>query len=241
MDRLTGRFRVVTVDWPGFGTAPRPALAWEPDALSAFLDHLFRSLPQPPHGVVAAGHAAAYVLHHARQRPGIFDRLVLLAPTWRGPLPTMMGGDRRFFATIRRAVALPVVGPLLYRLNVNRFVVRMMVSGHVYSDAGWLKGARLAEKQKVIDAPGARYASVAFVTGGLDRLHARAAFVELAAETGMPILVVMGGETPRRSRAEMEALGILANVEIVRLPKGKLSIYEEFPDQVAEPLIRFLS
>src|SRR5580692_8722139 len=39
MERLAAQFRVVALDWPGFGTAPRPDLRWTPDALSAFLDH----------------------------------------------------------------------------------------------------------------------------------------------------------------------------------------------------------
>ena len=34
MKRLESQFRVVAVDWPGFGTRPRPALRWTPDALS---------------------------------------------------------------------------------------------------------------------------------------------------------------------------------------------------------------
>jgi hypothetical protein len=37
-----------------------------------------------PHGVVAAGHAASYVLYYAARRSSIADRLVLIAPTWRG-------------------------------------------------------------------------------------------------------------------------------------------------------------
>ena len=45
-------------------------------------------------------------------------RLVLIAPTWRGPLPTMMDGQWPLFDRICQLVDLPVIGPLLYRLNV---------------------------------------------------------------------------------------------------------------------------
>lgn len=135
MERLAPQFRVITIDWPGFGTNPRPGVSWTPDALSAFLDHVFREIVHDPHGVVAAGHAATYVLHHAARHPGTIGRAALIAPTWRGPLPTMAGGQRAFFQTIRCAVEAPGLGPLLYRLNVNPFVVRKMVAGHVYSDA----------------------------------------------------------------------------------------------------------
>ncbi len=47
MQRLAARFRVVALDWPGFGTAPRPALRWTPDALSAFLGHALAEARPP--------------------------------------------------------------------------------------------------------------------------------------------------------------------------------------------------
>jgi pimeloyl-ACP methyl ester carboxylesterase len=241
MERLQSKYRVVTLDWPGFGTAPRPGLQWTPDALSEFLHHALAELGDRPHGVIAAGHAATYVLHHAAQHPGFTDRIVLVAPTWRGPLPTMAGGDRPMFAKIRRLVGLPVLGQALYRLNVSSFVIRRMVSGHVYSDSAWLSGQRLADKRKVVDAKGARFASVAFVTGGLDRVATRAQFLELAGRAGAPILLVYGDETPRKSLAEIEALGRLPGVTTARLARGKLSVYEEFPDDVVAALQGFLA
>jgi pimeloyl-ACP methyl ester carboxylesterase len=241
MERLAAQFRVLALDWPGFGTAPRPDLRWTPDALSTFLRHALGEIGTRPHGVIAAGHAATYVLHHAAQHPGFTDRIGLLAPTWRGPLPTMAGGDRPLFARIRRLVELPGLGHLLYRLNVSSFVVRRMVAGHVYSDPAWLGGQRLRDKRKVMDARGARFASVAFVTGALDRVGGRAEFLRLAAGSGAPILLILGGETPRRSLAEMEALAQLPGVATVRLARGKLSAYEEFPDEVAAALRPFLA
>jgi pimeloyl-ACP methyl ester carboxylesterase len=36
MERLESQFRVVAIDWPGFGTRPRPNVHWMPDALSNF-------------------------------------------------------------------------------------------------------------------------------------------------------------------------------------------------------------
>src|SRR5215469_18405465 len=57
MERLSRRFRVLALDWPGFGTAARPPVRWTPDALSAFLRHALHSLGERPHAVVAAGHA----------------------------------------------------------------------------------------------------------------------------------------------------------------------------------------
>jgi pimeloyl-ACP methyl ester carboxylesterase len=241
MTRLSRRFRTLALDWPGFGTAARPSVHWTPDALSAFLRHALHSLGERPHAVVAAGHAAPYVLDHAARQKGFIDRLVLLAPTWRGPLPTMTGGQRRYFARIRRLIESPLIGPLLYRLNVSSLVIRTMAAGHVYSDPAWLAGERLREKRKVTRGKGARFASVAFVTGGLDRLGSRAEFLQLAGSAAVPILLVLGKETPARSRAEMEALGELPGVRTVRLERGKLSVHEEFPDEVFAAVEPFLA
>jgi pimeloyl-ACP methyl ester carboxylesterase len=85
MERLASQFRVVAIDWPGFGTRPRPNVRWTPDALSTFLEHVLEQVVGRPHGIVAAGHAASYVLDCASRRSGITDRLVLLLQHGAGP------------------------------------------------------------------------------------------------------------------------------------------------------------
>jgi hypothetical protein len=90
--RLLSRGRgVLVTDWPGFGDNPRPALDYEPDLYRAFLEALLAHLGDPPgaRAVVAAGHAAAYAIDLEARRPATFAKLVLIAPTWRGPLPTV--------------------------------------------------------------------------------------------------------------------------------------------------------
>ncbi|HEY1943092.1 MAG TPA: alpha/beta hydrolase [Roseiarcus sp.] len=239
-DRLSSEFHVATVDWPGFGDLPRPRADWSPEILSRFLDWFLDELIATPCRIVAAGHAAAYALHAAARRPGLIERLALIAPTWRGPLPTMMGGQRPWFSRVRAAIDNPVVGPLLYRLNVSRPVLDSMARRHVYSRAGWLAGERLAAKLEVTGAPGARHGSVRFVSGALDRIESRDSFLDLARGAHAPILVVYGAETPPRSRAEIEALAALPNVRLERLPIGKLAIHEELPDEVAAAIAPFL-
>src|SRR5438477_9816597 len=240
-ERLSARYRTVAVDWPGFGDQPRPALDWMPEDYSAFLSFLLSSVLPHPRAIVAAGHAAAYALIQAAAAPRSTDRLVLIAPTWRGPLPTMMGGHRPFFDRLCRLVDLPLIGPLIYRLNVNRPVVRYMGAGHVFSDPAFLDSERLPEKLKVVRAPGARFSSVRFVTGRLDPARSRDEFLDLARRASVPILLVYGAETPSRSRAEMEALSTLAGVRSILLPRGKLAVHEEFPDATFEAIAPFLS
>jgi pimeloyl-ACP methyl ester carboxylesterase len=85
---------------------------------------------------------------------------------------------------------------------------------------------------------------VAFVTGALDRVSSRADFLALVARAAVPIFLIYGAETPLRSRAEMDALAAVPGVRTERLPRGKLLVHEEFPDDVASfvgPLLSNLS
>jgi pimeloyl-ACP methyl ester carboxylesterase len=148
--------------------------------------------------------------------------MFLLCPVYRGLL--------------HKPCALP-----LYRLNVNRPVVGLMARGHVYADPGWLAGERLADKLAVIKAPGARHASFRFVTGQLHPLPSRYAFLRAAERVSDPVLLVYGAQTPRKSKAEMEALASLPNVHAVELPAGKLGVHEEFPDPVVAAVRNFLA
>ncbi|MBH5388545.1 alpha/beta fold hydrolase [Bradyrhizobium diversitatis] len=240
-ERLSSHYRTVSVDWPGFGDQPRPAIDWTPDAYSTFLEHVLDTIAPHPRAVIAAGHGATYALAHACSRTGSFARLVLLAPTWRGPLPTMMNGRRPFLDRLCKAVDLPVVGPVLYKLNVNRLVVRFMAAGHVYADPAWLTGERLRDKLAVTRAAGARYASIRFVTGKLDPLETREQFLALARRAGIPMLMVYGNQTPPRSRAEMEAIAKVDTIQSSCLPEGKLSLHEEFAAEVADAVAPFLA
>jgi hypothetical protein len=127
--------------------------------------------------IVAAGHAACYALMLARERPGVWSHAVLLAPTWRGPLPIAMAEHPSAYAWVRRLVGTPVIGEALYRLNALRPVIGLIYRRHVYSDASRVTPAFVAKKQHVARRPGARFRSVAFVTGHLDPVSGRAALL----------------------------------------------------------------
>jgi hypothetical protein len=95
-------------------------------------------------------------------------------PAW--ALPTMMGGRRPFFNRLCKWIDLPLLGPLLYKLNVNTFVVRFMAAGHVYAEPKWPSGDRLREKLAITRARGARSASVRFVTRSSTRSKHESSF-----------------------------------------------------------------
>ena len=239
-ERLACEYSTFSIDWPGFGDEVRPQIDWVPEVYAAFLSFLFTSVIKQPHAIIAAGHAAGYVLKHAASASQVTPRLVLLAPTWQGPLPTMVGQHRPFFDWLCRLVDRPLIGPLIYWLNVNPTVVRHMGAGHVYADPNYLVGERLREKLAVVHAVGARFASVRFISGHIDPLASREEFLECARRAVAPILVIYGSETPRRSRAEIEALAAIPKIRSVRLPRGKLSVHEEFADAAVEAIIPFL-
>ncbi|WP_226562261.1 alpha/beta fold hydrolase [Salipiger thiooxidans] len=233
LQELLGQsFSTLAIDWPGFGDLPRPTVNWRPDLYRAFLRFVLADVVRPD-VTVAAGHAASYALTEAAEHPASLGRLVLLSPTWRGPLPTMMKRRLKAFGAVAKAVDLPLAGAALYRLNVNGLVIGMMARAHVYSNPDWLTPERTATKRLVTEAVGARHASFRFVAGELDLFSDQQAFLEAGRRAGSDIRVLYGREAPPKSKAEMLALAELPNVKRVELPRGKLSFYEEFPDDAA--------
>jgi len=151
-----------------------------------------------------------------------------------------MGGRRQVGEWLAGASDLPVLGQLLYRLNVNTAMVRMMARGHVYADPNWLTGERFSQKMAVVTAPGARHAAIRFVTGMLDPMPNHSVFIETARRVKEPILVIYGAATPKRAQAEMETLASVPHVRSVVLSHGQLAVHEEFPGAVAEAVRSFL-
>ncbi|WP_375453361.1 alpha/beta fold hydrolase [uncultured Methylobacterium sp.] len=230
--------RCLIPDWPGFGAHPRARLLLTPETLHAFLDALLAAAPGPYALGIAAGHGAGYLAAAARRHPDAFRALVLVAPTWRGPLPTAMGPERRsLFTAIRRAVEAPLIGDALYALNIRPRVIGRMLRAHVYADPGHVTAALVADKHAVTRQPGARFGTAAFVTGGLDPVATRAAFLDLFGDGLPPVLVLRPERAPRRSGAEMDALiaaGRVSHSQVSGRPvPGALSPHEEYPDAVA--------
>jgi pimeloyl-ACP methyl ester carboxylesterase len=236
--RLSDRFATLAVDWPGFGDLPRPARDWSRGDMVRWLDHLLTVVAPSPALVVAAGHAAGYVLLRGMSRPADFGHAALVAPTWRGPLPTMLGRRPGWLGAVRAAVDAPVVGPSLYRLNLSGPVIGRMARGHVYGDPGWLSGERLATKRALSEVAGARFASVRFVTGALDPCEEADPVRDAAAALRGQLTLVWGDATPRKSRAEMEALARAAGLTPTLIPQAKLGAHEEHPDACAAAILR---
>src|SRR3979411_2949528 len=98
-----------------------------------------------------------------------------------------------------------------------------------------------AKKLAVARARGSRFASIRSVTGELDPVETCEQFLALARQVAIQMLMVYGNQTPPRSRAEMEALATIDGVRSVCIPRGKLSLHEEFAAQVAQAVAPFLA
>ncbi|NRB07940.1 MAG: alpha/beta fold hydrolase [Richelia sp.] len=235
---LAPYFQVFTVDFPGFGSSSRPKVNYGANLYQNFLADFVTSVFDTPIAVVAAGHSAAYVLHVAQKCKSLFSRISLVAPTWRGPLPTM-GANKQIAGMVRELVRSPILGYALYQLNTIPSFLKFMYSRHVYVDEAKLTPSFINYKWQNTQLPGGRFAPAAFVTGTLDAVHSQAEFLELAKNLSIPLMVIIGESSPPKSLTEMKALAALPGVSSDSLP-GTLGMHEEFPEAVAEKILPFL-
>ncbi|CAD7704716.1 unnamed protein product [Ostreobium quekettii] len=236
---LADRASWTVPDWPGFGESSRPPLEYGPDVFREFLADFASAIFDGPVPVVAAGHAAGFALELGRADPGRWSRIVLVAPTWMGPFRAM-GMSEGVKAFARGLIRSPVVGEALYGALTTPDQIRAQYASHVMVDRAFLTDDFVARKQGLTRVEGARFAPSSFITGYLDPFEDREGVLDLARSLEVPVVVVVGEDTPRKSKAEMEALGAVEGVEVRRV-RGSLGVHEEFPREVAEAVLPFLS
>ena len=230
--------QLVSFDWPGFGDSDRPAIGYDAPLLRSALRAVLSSVRTTHLGritVVAAGHSASVALGLAAEWSGHWRSLVVVAPTWRGPLPTMTGWPPQRFSWLRHLIAAPLIGPALYRLNTSRAVLRLMLRRHVWVAPEQLTPQRIREQQLLARRPGARFASVDFVTGGLDPAADQAWWFQQARMLQCPLQVVLAAQAPPRSRAEMDSLATAAD-QITVIP-GRLGLHQEYGGLLGQQLL----
>lgn len=236
-EQLAPHFQVVAMDWLGFGQSDRPSLDYRPALYRQLLQDFVRSHFQQPIAVVAAGHAAGYAMQ-AAQQPNLFSKLALVAPTWKGPL-CAMGAPTPVRDGVRELVRSPGLGQFLYGLNTTPGFLKFMYRRHVFVNEARLTPDFIEAKHQITQQPGARFAPAAFVTGTLDPVANRDEFLTVGRSLTIPTLVVIGEQSPPQSKAEMEALATLPNVQSVRL-SGTLGMHEEEASEVAAIVLPFL-
>ncbi len=233
---LASRYRVTALDWPGFGDSSRLPLDYRPNLFYHCLRDFVQGNFAEPIAVVAAGHAAGYALRLGADQPNVWSRLVLTSPTWRGPL-AVMGAPQAMRDGLRELVRSPLVGDALYGLNTTPAFLRWMYERHVFVDDATLTPDFMAQKHAITQQANARYAPAAFVTGTLDPATSRDEYLGWAQAIAVPLMVVIGEQSPPASKAEMESLAALPGVETVRL-RGSLGVHEEAGNAIATAILK---
>lgn len=237
-ESLSSKFQVVALDWLGFGQSGRPTLDYNPALYQQLLRDFVAATFDAPVAVVAAGHAAGYVMQVAQQEHCPWSKIVLVAPTWKGPLRAM-GAPTPMRDAVRQLVRSPLIGQALYKLNTTPSFLSWMYRRHVYTDATKLTPEFIDRKHQITQQPGARFAPAAFVTGALDPATNRDDFLAWFQGLSIPAMVVIGEQAPPKSKAEMEVLAALPGVQSKRFP-GTLGLHEEFATEVATAISPFL-
>jgi pimeloyl-ACP methyl ester carboxylesterase len=235
---LSSDFQVTLLDWLGFGDSDRPPFDYQPSLYRQLLKDFIRDCFHQPIALIAAGHAAGYAMHFAHDHPASCTQLLLIAPTWKGPLRAM-GAPRPVAQTVRNLVRSPLLGQALYALNTAPPFLKWMYQRHVYVNHDRLTPDFMRHKHQITQKPGARFAPAAFVTGALDPMDDREKWLQIGRSLSMPTLVILAAQAPPQSTAEMEALASLPSVQSQRLP-GSLGLHEEQAREVGAIARRFL-
>ena len=86
---LATQYRVTVLDWLGFGESQCPPVDYNPTLFQQLLEDFVKSAFESPIILIAAGHASGYTLNFTRDDPDVVSKLILIAPTWQGPLRVM--------------------------------------------------------------------------------------------------------------------------------------------------------
>ncbi|KAL2321988.1 hypothetical protein Fmac_026367 [Flemingia macrophylla] len=258
-------WRATIVDWPGLGYSDRPKMDYNADVLENFLVDFINSPNGPMKQsatvflaniirvklendliIFGGGHAASIVVRAAKKGLVNPKAIAAVAPTWAGPLPIVFGRDSSMetrYGLLRGTLKAPAVGWMMYNMLVsNENAIQSQYKSHVYANPDNVTPEIVESRYALTKRKGARYLPAAFLTGELDPVTSREEFLELfaAMEGKTPVLVVSAKGSPKRSKAEMEALrGAKGVSKFVEVP-GALLPQEEYPALVAEELYQFL-
>lgn len=243
--------QVLALDWPGFGSSGRPALTYDADIMENFLVDFISSVlgEERKLVLVGAGHSATAAVR-ATSKDLIQPRAIsAVAPTWAGPLAIVFGNEEKMkfrYSLYRNTIRTPAVGWAIYNyLLTNKENMRMQYLTHVYADPDNVTPSLIESRLALTKLEGARYGPASFVSGLLDSVASREEwlqiFSDITEQKGLPVQVVVSSRSPRRSRAEMEALKGVKGLRDYSIVDGALLPHEEFPQQVADVLAPFLS
>jgi len=216
------KFRVLSVDLPGFGESekPRPGrFSYDFDAFADAIVDVAAALDAAPFSACGHGLGAAIAIATAERHPSSVERVVLACPP-------IFGG--RAIARAR-AFTAPVVGAALFK----QLVGKRALARHFDKSA---KDPRVARLFDELDAPAAREAAATTLAALNDTRTLEARLARVAS----PALVVWGRNDPLASAA-------IAKKLVRALPDARLELLdcghspaEEVPDVFATRALAFL-
>ncbi|KAG6551587.1 hypothetical protein Mapa_006664 [Marchantia paleacea] len=253
LSKSSTSYRIVCVDFPGLGLSDRPGIDYTADLYEKFLVDIICAKDGPicpssggPPVIIGGGHSATIAARAISRGLLEASALALVAPTWAGPLPIVFGREPNMetrYGVLRNTLRSPGVGWAMYKYLVSSPKnIRLQYLTHVYADADNVTPSVVESRTALTQREGARFAPTAFLTGLLDPTRSREEFLGLFAnlEGKLPTLVVSSVKSPKRSKAEMEALeGVKGVTKFVKVP-GALLPQEEYPDVVCDELVTFL-
>ncbi len=86
---LATHYEVTVLDWLGFGESQCPPVDYNPALFHHLLRDFAKSVFNSSLIFIAAGHASGYALKFVQSNPDMISQLILIAPTWQGPLRVM--------------------------------------------------------------------------------------------------------------------------------------------------------
>ncbi len=236
-DLLSERFRVYAFDLLGFGLSDHPPIVYTPvlyeELIEDFVRQVVGGVDQPVR-IVASTLGAAFTIRAAAERPGLFERLVLIEPTG---IEELAQPNETFARRAGRALLRsPLVGQAIYNTIVSRPSLRYFLKTQTYADASRVTDDVVDYYYTISHQPGARYAPASFISGTLNTPVA-----SVYPLLKQPILLCWGKEakfTPlEQARAFREAnpRAELRVFDCGGLPQDELP--EEFTHEVSEWLL----
>ncbi|QNI43761.1 hypothetical protein SynA1528_02765 [Synechococcus sp. A15-28] len=206
---VTDKYQLITIDWPGFGESDKIDIHYSGTVLQETLKKAIKVIQSKNYRkltIIAAGHSASVVLTLKDKYINTIKQIVLIPPTWRGPLPSMTGWSPKRLNIINEIVRLPIIGPMLYFINTTKVIIRFMMKRHVWLNKNDLDNDKIRKLQVLSRQKGARYASAAFVTGRLDIDNNNKWWISNTNIVKEMSTLVIPKDSPKRSLSEMEAL-----------------------------------
>ena len=225
MSDLSGDFRVVAPDLPGFGTSEKPPERRFPYGVDAFTEaiaDLFGGLRLGRAAVVGHELGGATAITLAAQHPELVSRLVLINSLCYDARPDLT----------RRIAQLPLLGALVFKQLWGRAAFRAY-----YRDVAFADGTgRVDEYYESFNSPAARGSALATLRSTLDTRSVVANTSRVLA----PTLVVWGRRDGRSPAAYGQRLAREIRGAGFELIDSGPAPHEERPAEVSAVIRQFL-